>query len=199
MPSCRNCRGEFQVKRKQRGRQFFCSPKCRLESWKKENPQKMKEYSKKGWKTYQEKHPRLCRVCGEEIARKGRTTKFTCSELCAKILKWKSQKKYKDRIRKDYAEMKMAIGCGKCDYKKCAAALDFHHYKGKDFRITPTKWARRNKDPKIREEILKSVLLCKNCHAEEGERIREGRKQEPSIHFYEWKGSTGEQILEQFG
>jgi hypothetical protein len=55
--------------------------------------------------------------------------------------------------------------CKKCGYKKCVAALEFHHKNGtKDFAIgeaTTKSW------DKIKKELDKCILLCANCHREE--------------------------------
>lgn len=54
--------------------------------------------------------------------------------------------------------------CEVCGYRKCPAALTFHHEdpKEKDFEIGSCirSW------DKIRNEIEKCRLLCANCHAE---------------------------------
>jgi hypothetical protein len=55
--------------------------------------------------------------------------------------------------------------CIKCGYDKCPAALDFHHLdpSKKDFSISSKK--NRSFD-KIKFELDKCVLICRNCHAE---------------------------------
>lgn len=55
--------------------------------------------------------------------------------------------------------------CSICGYSKCLAALDFHHMdpKQKDPRWKAMKnWT----FDKIKEELDKCVLVCRNCHAE---------------------------------
>lgn len=56
--------------------------------------------------------------------------------------------------------------CSVCDYSKSVAALDFHHLnpKEKDFSISHVKCTSFN--DKIKKELDKCILLCKNCHAE---------------------------------
>ena len=61
--------------------------------------------------------------------------------------------------------------CLKCGYDKSVAAMDFHHLDPdkKDFKISGGKsigWDR------IKSELDKTILLCKNCHSE--------------CHDYEW-------------
>lgn len=55
--------------------------------------------------------------------------------------------------------------CIKCGYDKSVAAMDFHHLDPtkKDFQISGGKsigW------DKIRAELDKTILICKNCHSE---------------------------------
>jgi hypothetical protein len=54
--------------------------------------------------------------------------------------------------------------CQECGYKKCIAALEFHHRdpNEKDFEISN---GARNWD-KIKAELDKCDLLCSNCHKE---------------------------------
>jgi len=56
-------------------------------------------------------------------------------------------------------------GCIRCGYKRCTAALDFHHRdpKGKIFNISGSHcraWK------VIVQELDKCDLVCRNCHAE---------------------------------
>lgn len=60
--------------------------------------------------------------------------------------------------------------CSKCGYKKCDAALEFHHTDPtkKDFAIGNAyvkSWA------KIKAEVEKCILVCANCHREIHEEI----------------------------
>lgn len=55
--------------------------------------------------------------------------------------------------------------CSKCGYKKCLAALEFHH-------LDPSKkdinyYSLKHNFNKITLELDKCVLLCANCHREE--------------------------------
>lgn len=60
--------------------------------------------------------------------------------------------------------------CSKCRYNKCLAALDFHHKdpSTKDFEIGRKKLLGFDK---LKPELDKCILLCRNCHAEEHEAI----------------------------
>ena len=64
--------------------------------------------------------------------------------------------------------------CEVCGYDRCLAALTFHHRDPtkKDFGIsdvmTTIPWHR------IKKELMKTVLLCTNCHSEVHEGILDG-------------------------
>ena len=56
--------------------------------------------------------------------------------------------------------------CIKCGYKKCIAALEFHHIdpttKDKDYFNS-----RGGLNEELKSELDKCILLCSNCHREE--------------------------------
>ena len=56
--------------------------------------------------------------------------------------------------------------CSKCGYKKCQAALEFHHInpEERDFAISRCK---NTSFEKIKKELDKCILICSNCHKEE--------------------------------
>ena len=54
--------------------------------------------------------------------------------------------------------------CVHCGYDKSIAALEFHHPDGKDFGIGQSGHSRSWERVKI--ELDKCELVCKNCHAE---------------------------------
>ena len=91
----------------------------------------------------------------------------------------KDKRKYADRaaymIRAVTRRMKklrvMAIKykggkCAICGYKRCSAALEFHHIKRgeKDFGLS-SRGLTRSFD-KIQKELDKCMMLCSNCHRE---------------------------------
>jgi 5-methylcytosine-specific restriction endonuclease McrA len=53
--------------------------------------------------------------------------------------------------------------CVLCGYKKCLAALHFHHINPfeKDFNIS----SKTNYED-LKEELSKCIILCSNCHIE---------------------------------
>jgi len=65
-------------------------------------------------------------------------------------------------------ELVNSIGgvCSKCGYNKNLAALHFHHLKDKKFGIDIRKIS-NTKMLTLKEEVVKCILLCANCHAEE--------------------------------
>lgn len=82
----------------------------------------------------------------------------------------RNAKTYKDKIGKYTREYKLSKGCSVCGYNKCAAALDFHHNGDKDFNISRGE-SQNYGLIKIRKEIDKCIILCKNCHAELHEKV----------------------------
>lgn len=69
-------------------------------------------------------------------------------------------------INRKYEAIRLLGGsCIKCGYKKCIAALEFHHIdpNKKDF---DWKQMRLHQWKTICEELKKCVLLCSNCHRE---------------------------------
>ena len=65
--------------------------------------------------------------------------------------------------------------CQECGYRKCPAALEFHHIdpKIKSFSISSGKT--RSWD-KIKIELDKCILLCSNCHKEEEFKLKSEHK-----------------------
>ncbi len=55
-------------------------------------------------------------------------------------------------------------GCQVCGYNKCLHALTFHHMGNKSFDIQTKGF--RNSLVVLKNELMKCVLLCHNCHTE---------------------------------
>jgi len=55
--------------------------------------------------------------------------------------------------------------CQNCGYDKCLAAMDFHHTDPtrKDYQISEIRFKQWDL---IKKELDKTILLCRNCHAE---------------------------------
>jgi len=66
------------------------------------------------------------------------------------------------KVRDYIISYKRIKGCQFCGYNKCISALDFHHNGGnKKFNISQCSSL-----GKIKEEVKRCVVLCRNCHAE---------------------------------
>ena len=73
---------------------------------------------------------------------------------------WQKRKKVK---RFQLIELKKEGGgcCSVCGYKEEIRILHFHHLRDKQFEIS--RYTRSIE--KIKEEVMKCILLCPNCHA----------------------------------
>ena len=73
--------------------------------------------------------------------------------------------------RRDYLKTVIAEyydlfgGCVVCGYNKCSAAIDFHHIHSEHKEVAISKMS-TSSEKRIREEIFKTIPLCKNCHME---------------------------------
>lgn len=74
-----------------------------------------------------------------------------------------NRKRYLEN-RKYIINYKLSKGCSVCGYNKYASALDFHHNNGnKEFSISQFN---THSLKRIKIEIDKCKVLCRNCHAE---------------------------------
>lgn len=106
-----------------------------------------------------------CSVCGETdpsrfYQRKGRHAKFPRCKTChnrSQIERFRSYKK----MAVEYKGGK----CVRCGYDKCLASLDFHHV---DPSQKDPNWRRMRNwvFERIKEELDKCDLVCRNCHGE---------------------------------
>ena len=105
-----------------------------------------------------------CKICQREYVynyKKGHR-----NETCNSCMTTTSRKRTKLKA------IKFKGGkCQKCGYNKSIAALCFHHVdpSTKEFGIGDK--GQTHGWLKIQKEILKCLLLCLNCHAEEHEKI----------------------------
>lgn len=84
---------------------------------------------------------------------------------------------YKNRYlkkRQYIIDYKLSKGCSICGYNKYASALDFHHNGNGDKKFSISQFNDCG-IKKIKNEMDKCIVLCRNCHAElhERERINE--------------------------
>lgn len=130
--------------------------------WAKQNPERWKQHQLK----YREAHRSPCKSCGG--VREHKHTRYCnlCSTTTQIVNKNAQHRLYRKNLCKKYTEFKKKLGCAKCRYNKCGAALDFHHIdpKLKERRITAPLWF-SNTNLYI-NELKKCNLLCKNCHYE---------------------------------
>ncbi len=111
-----------------------------------------------------------CLSC--ETALEGRSQIKYC-DTCSVNLTKQSHKQIYDKRKQKLIEIKGNC-CEHCGYKKCYAALHFHHKNKKDKKfslsgsgLTGHSW------PAVLKELEKCQLLCANCHAEIEEEIRQ--------------------------
>jgi len=120
--------------------------------------------NKFGLKTVNVSRERKCRLCGETDSNKFYCCKdgrfrYRCREC--------DKKQIKARYRRLKAEAVVYKGgkCVRCGYDKCLRSLDFHH-------INPAQkdpdWKNMRALPleKLKPELDKCILVCRNCHGE---------------------------------
>lgn len=110
-------------------------------------------------------HNALCVVCDVPIQL---PKKLFCSQKCRS--KKQSNTVYRNQQKRGLARklklIKMKGGeCQLCGYKKCVAALHFHHLRDKVFQLDIRSCSNRTWKV-LEEEVAKCLLLCANCHAE---------------------------------
>jgi hypothetical protein len=83
----------------------------------------------------------------------------------------KNKQRYRAERRALIQNIKLETGCACCGYKRCAAALDFHHVGEKRWSISK---AITHSLADLHAEISKCEILCKNCHTEINHAIAQG-------------------------
>lgn len=178
---CTFCEQTFVVANKHSGTQKYCSKQCREKHWRQTHKDKVKSDAVMYRKRYQRQKPKYCTICEKVIPiniRKKHNSKV-CSEKCYKVLheRFLIRRRYQAECRRKAGvqalyEYKVSKGCSNCGYNKYGGSLDFHHRNPKEklMRIEAKHWLSKSKA--ILAELKKCVLLCKNCHYEEHDRMR---------------------------
>jgi hypothetical protein len=107
----------------------------------------------------------ICRECGKEIPYPAVGRKR--HPECQRNFKLRCARENRKKAQLQLDRFKLKRGCAGCGYKKCAAALDFHHVDStkKERRISALQWKANSKITQL--ELAKCILLCANCHREE--------------------------------
>ncbi len=124
---------------------------------------------------------RSCADCGlakpvveyQRVSR--RTGKIILGESRCCACRAKEQRDNKRALKQQCVDYKGgACEVETCGYSRCIEALSFHHTDPaqKDFSVSQVHY-RVNAFERIRAELDKCRLLCRNCHAEEHARIRD--------------------------
>lgn len=101
-----------------------------------------------------------CSTCLESTPLNFSKGRFSECKKCRSRFQTNTTRKYK-RTLVEYKGGK----CIACGYAKCKAALDFHH---RDPHQKDINWKLMRKwtPEKVKKEVDKCDLLCKNCHIE---------------------------------
>jgi len=101
-----------------------------------------------------------CRICGTADPTKFGEGRFTECKQC--------RTKAQTDLYKTYKQELVAYKGGQCEicgYNRCIAALDFHHL-NPDEKDPNWKQMRKWKPSRVKNEIDKCQLVCRNCHSE---------------------------------
>jgi hypothetical protein len=98
-----------------------------------------------------------CGITGVENFYK--TAKYQC-KIC-----WNKRTAQSGKDKVTRLKQEAGGACIKCGYDKCQDALEFHHVDPsvKEFHLGE---ARGYNIEKIRAELKKCILVCRNCHTE---------------------------------
>ena len=111
---------------------------------------------------------RQCRICEEykNLSEFSPTNKLGNLNSYCKPCAAKKKKYPKQRFKEECIDYKGGC-CIRCGYKKCPAALEFHHRdpSQKDFQISRMDSVTLTEI--VKKELDKCDLLCSNCHKEE--------------------------------
>ena len=73
-------------------------------------------------------------------------------------------RKRRKRYRKEYQDLKSTLSCSRCP-ENHPACLDFHHKDGEEKEHNISRMVGLFCMDRIKDEIDKCEVLCKNCHA----------------------------------
>jgi hypothetical protein len=101
-----------------------------------------------------------CTICNDMDETHFTKGRFSQCKICRRKEQNRTTKKYK-LVLVQYKGGK----CELCGYSKCVASLDFHH---KDPTQKDPNWIkmRRWNPERVKKEVDKCRLVCKNCHGE---------------------------------
>ena len=101
-----------------------------------------------------------CTICNDTDKSHFTVGRFTQCKKCRRREQNNTTRKYKTTLVQ-YKGGKCEI----CGYDKCIAALDFHHL---DPSQKDTNWIhmRRWNPERVKKEVDKCQLVCRNCHSE---------------------------------
>lgn len=107
---------------------------------------------------------RPCLLCGEFLPYPAPRTGY--HKVCRKFRDLVTGAAKSIKYKAAYQEYKKKLGCQKCGYNACGAALEFHHKDpaSKAASIGLELWVIHT--AKAQAEISKCILLCSNCHRE---------------------------------
>lgn len=112
----------------------------------------------------------ICINCNKEFMVEqqgsGGNNRIFCYDCMPAGLDRATRNKLRSQLLLDISNrIKIARGCDKCGYNKCATALEWHH-PNNDKDGDPSILLRHSLD-KYMAEAEKCMLLCANCHREE--------------------------------
>lgn len=176
---CEECGGEFEEARNQKGRQKYCSKKCREISWTMNNKESLRSWRRDYQK--KRKRPVFCKVCDNPISDERRASGVThCSDECANISTKRAYKKHRDKKRLHVLNLlggPTCVYCGCDDIKaleinhKCGGGCE-EYKKGAGTAIVDDIWFGRR-------SVENLEVVCRPCN---------------SIHYMKLKGIEGWKI-----
>lgn len=112
---------------------------------------------------------KICGICNDKFETSS-STRIYCYECSGESTRTKqnTRKHQKTILRRNMKKQAVKIlggKCLKCGYNKCIDALEFHHENPnvKEFKLgsgNTMSWKQ------YKEEAMKCILVCSNCHKE---------------------------------